>query len=88
MATKYILQLEDLSDQCFRKARAEMVCKAYKNRIANDNETARGQIMQQMSVAMGVTTKYIRDTLSEAGLETALPNYAACGAKAKASAEE
>lgn len=84
---KYVLNLEDLSDQCFRKARAEVVCKAYRNRIANDKETARGQIMQQMSVAMGVTTKYIRDTLAEAGLETALPNYAACGAKKAESVE-
>lgn len=78
---KYRIEIEDLTEQSFREARAKMVAEAYRKRIEQDNTTARTTIMMQMSMAMGITPKTIRSILVEAGMETALENYANCGAK-------
>lgn len=78
---KYRIEIEDLTEQSFREARAKMVAEAYRKRIAQDENTARTTIMMQMSMAMGITPKTIRSIVEEAGLETALKNYANCGAK-------
>lgn len=84
---KYRIDLEDLTEQCFREARAKIVTEAYRKRIANDIDTARSTIMMQMSMAMGISPKTIRSILVEAGMETALENYANCGVKGVRSEE-
>lgn len=79
MAKGYTLQMDALTEEAFRKARASYIENTYKKRIEADTTTSRSEIILQIAREIGVRQRCIRQVLYNAGLPTALPNYVRCG---------
>ena len=77
------IEVKNLTDAAFHTARNEMLKQNYMKLVEAEPETSRTRLMEKMAIDMGLNTKTVRMALSEMGMETALPNFAVCGRRAK-----